>query len=430
MEEGHSFLKSVAIIGAGVAGLGCAHALRGHADLRLFEKESHVGGHSNTLIVDEQGIDVPIDSGFMVYNEVTYPLLTRLFSELGVETDPTDMSFSVQHRPSGLEYCGSSVNQLFAQRRNLFRPRHYRMLASIDRFNREAVAALDDPAFDSVTLAEYVASRNYGSDFLERFLIPMSAAVWSTPFREVMDFPAATLLRFFHNHGFLGMDTQHPWRTVRGGSRRYVEKLTQPFREKIAIGDPVVSVRRNAERAEVILLSGQRARFDQVVFAAHADETLAMLADPTPEERRLLAPFRYQRNVAQLHTDRGVMPRTRRAWASWNYRITEIDGRSHGSTVYWMNSLQKVSRHRDYFISIDDQGEIDPRSILQTVTYTHPLFTRGAIAAQKELQSLNTGAVSFFCGSYFGYGFHEDALRSGIEAAAALHPSSREGFAA
>ncbi|HVT01935.1 MAG TPA: FAD-dependent oxidoreductase [Thermoanaerobaculia bacterium] len=423
-------MKSIAIIGTGIAGLGCAHLLRGQAELRLFEKESRVGGHSNTLLVDEQGEEIAIDSGFMVYNEVTYPLLTGLFAELGVETDPSDMSFSVQHRPSGLEYCGSSMSQLFAQRRNLFRPRHYRMLARIDRFHREAVAALDDPAFSSVTLAEYVAARGYGSDFLERFLIPMSAAVWSTPFRQIMEFPATTLLRFFHNHGFLGMDTQHPWRTVRGGSRKYVEKLTQPFRDRIETGDPVVAVRRNSDGAEVRLRSGATARFDQVVFAAHADETLAMIADPTPEELRLLSPFHYQSNVAQLHTDKGVMPRTRRAWASWNYRITEIDGQSHGSTVYWMNSLQKVSQRRDYFISIDDPGEVDPASVLQTIVYTHPLFTRDAITAQRELPTLNARDITFFCGSYFAYGFHEDALRSGMEAASALLARNSEGCAA
>jgi len=423
-------MKSVAIIGSGIAGLGCARLLHERLEIRLFEKERRVGGHSNTLVVDEEGTALPIDSGFMVYNEVTYPLLTRLFAELDVETEPSDMSFSVQHRPSGLEFCGSSMSQLFAQRRNLLSPRHYRMLASIGRFNREAVAALDDPQYRTITLGDYVSARGYGSDFLDRYLIPMSAAVWSTPFRQIMDFPALTLIRFFHNHGFLGMNTQHPWRTVRGGSRAYVEKLIQPFRERIVTGDPVVSVRRDAHGAHLRMASGETALFDQVVFAAHADESLAILADPTPDELRLLSPFRYQTNVAQLHTDTSVMPRTRRTWASWNYRITEVAGQAHGSTVYWMNSLQQVSKNRNYFISIDDAGEIDPASVLQRVVYQHPLFTSQAVAAQQQLPSLNDGETSFFCGSYFGYGFHEDALRSGTEAAAALLARNREGAAA
>jgi predicted NAD/FAD-binding protein len=415
-------MRSVAIVGSGIAGLAAAHVLKNHCEIRLFEREPRVGGHSNTLEVYEGEERIAIDSGFMVYNEVTYPLLTRLFAELQVETEPTDMSFSVQHLPSGLEFCGSSLGRLFAQRRNLFRPRHYRMLAAIDRFNDEADAALDDPHYRGMTLRQYVEARRYGADFLERYLVPMSAAVWSTPFGQVLDFPAVTLLRFFHNHGFLGLNTQHPWRTVRGGSRQYVEKMIGPFREQITSADAVVAVNRRGDSVELGFASGQRASFDAVVIAAHADEALQMLDEPSPEERRLLSPFRYQSNEALLHTDASLMPRTRRAWASWNYRVSTVDGAPRGTTIYWMNSLQKVSRRRDYFISIDDPGEVNENSVLQRLVYEHPLFTNEAIEAQRELATLNEIAFTrtFFCGSYFGYGFHEDALRSGMEAASAL----------
>jgi uncharacterized protein len=414
-------MMRVAIVGTGIAGMGCAHFLQRDFDITLFEQDTHVGGHSNTVAVEEPATSrsLPIDTGFMVFNRVTYPLLDRLFRKLGVETKPTKMSFSVRHADSGLEYCGSSLNHLFAQRRNLLSPRFYRMLGSIGRFNREAVEALGDPAVQEMTLGEFVRTRGYGEDFLSLYLAPMSSAVWSTPPELMNSFPAVTLLRFFHNHGFLGLNTQHPWYTVSGGSRAYVEKLTAPWRGRIRLGDAAVRVSRPGTGVRVTSGSGEEQVFDKVILACHADQALALLSDPRPEESRLLREFRYQPNVATLHTDSSVMPRTRLAWASWNYEISRAGpGGGPTATHYWMNSLQGVSDRQDYFVSINRPGAINPATVLRTIAYEHPLFNLGALRAQRDLPGLNqvSGEASgtYYAGSYFRYGFHEDALMSAV----------------
>jgi predicted NAD/FAD-binding protein len=418
-------MTSVAIIGSGIAGLGCAYLLHPDFDVTLFDGNRYAGGHSNTITVDEAGRPVPIDTGFMVFNEVTYPNLTRLFARLGVETQPTSMSFGVQHLPTGIEYCGSSLGQLFAQRRNLVRPSFLRALVQINRFHRQANEALAGGLSERMTLQEYARLRGYGDDFLRLYLLPMAAAVWSTPFEQARHFPALTLLRFFRNHGLLGgLTGHHPWLTVTGGAKRYVEKMTAGFRDRIVLGNAVRRVERDRSAVTLRLADGEERRFDKVIFACHADEALALLAAPTAEERRLLTPFRYQENVATLHTDPAPMPRSRRAWASWNVRVGQgADGRSRASTIYWMNSLQRVPAQRQYFVSIDDPGLIDPSTVLKTISYHHPLFTADTVAAQRELPSLNrlgAGQRTYFCGAYFRYGFHEDAFTSGIEASRAV----------
>jgi predicted NAD/FAD-binding protein len=371
----------------------------------------------------------------MVFNRVTYPRLVRLFEELEVPVRATDMSFSVQHVPSGLEYSGSSLNHLFAQRRNLFRPRHYRMLLQVARFNREAVPALGEGRWQGMTVSEYVAQRGYGEDFLNLYLVPMSGAVWSTPPGRMGEFPAMTLIRFFHNHGFLGLHTQHPWWTVTGGSREYARRLTAPFRERIRLGDPVERVRRLAVGgAEVETRSGWKGRFDRVILAAHADQSLKMLVDADAEERRLLSEFRYQANEAVIHTDPVEMPRRRLAWAAWNYRMEMgKDGRVRPSTVYWMNRLQGVSERRDYFVSINGGEGVDPERVIRRIPYEHPLFSMGAIRAQAELPGLNwrsPGQAVYFCGSYFRYGFHEDAFSSAVDLCEGLTGEKRYPAAA
>lgn len=413
-------LPTLAIVGTGVAGMGCAHILRGSHDLTLLDGAGYVGGHTNTIDVPEEGRSVAFDTGFMVFNRVTYPRLCRLFEELSVPVMPTDMSFSVQHLPSGLEYSGSSLNHLFAQRRNLFSPRHYRMLMQIARFNREAVEAMRDARWEGVTLGEYVKVRAYGEDFLHRYLVPMSSAVWSTPPGLMLEFPAMTLIRFFHNHGFLGLHTQHPWWTVRGGSREYARRLMAPLMDRVRLGDPVVSVRRLAEKgAEVRTRSGWSGRFDRVILAAHADQSLAMLSDADADERRLLGEFRYQPNTAVVHTDPCEMPRARLAWSSWNYRLSAgPDGSMRPSTIYWMNRLQGVSDRVDYFVSINGGAGVAPERVVRRIEYEHPLFSLGAIRAQAELPRLNRrspGQAVFLCGSYFRYGFHEDAFGSAVD---------------
>lgn len=414
-------MAKLAIIGTGIAGLGCAHFLQRDYDLTLFEQNSYAGGHTNTVTVSEPdtGRPVPIDTGFMVFNHVTYPLLTRLFRELAVPTKPTLMSFSVRDADSGLEYAGSSLNHLFAQRRNLFRPRFYRMLGAISRFNKEAIAALDDPAAQNETLGDYVKRRGYGDDFFNLYLVPMSSAVWSTPPEMMLAFPATSLLRFFHNHGFLGLHTQHQWWTVEGGAKSYVEKITAPWRDRLRLGQAATRVARLPQGGVSITTStGATEQFDDVILACHGDQALKLLDQPSADETRLLREFKYQPNVATLHTDTAVMPRTPLAWSSWNYEINRkpSSGRTSTATHYWMNSLQGVSKRENYFVTINRPEAIAPEKVLKRINYEHPLFSLGAVRAQAELPALNlaarTGTHTYFAGAWQRYGFHEDGLLS------------------
>jgi predicted NAD/FAD-binding protein len=330
----------------------------------------------------------------------------------------------VKDLDTGLEWCGTSLNHLFAQRKNLFSPRFIRMLMAVNRFNKEAVLALEnDPAIESESLADYVRRRRYGRDFWDLYLVPMSSAVWSTPPDRMMEFPAASLLRFFHNHGFLGLHTQHPWWTVDGGSREYVKRLIEPFAERIRLGCAVSRVvRHGAGRGVTVLTAdGGEHAFDRVVVATHGDQALRLLLNPTPDEARLLSCFKYQSNVATLHTDSSVMPVERRAWASWVYAIQRDElGQVRPATHYWMNRLQGVSEREQYFVTINRPGLIDPAKVIKTIDYTHPLFDGAARAAQAELPALNAAArgttETFFAGSYFRYGFHEDAFMSAVQA--------------
>jgi len=408
----------LAIIGTGVAGLGCAHFLHPHFDLTIFEQNDYVGGHTNTVTVNEAGRELPVDTGFMVFNYVTYPLLSRLFKELDVATKPTSMSFSVAHLQSGIEYNGTSLNHLFGQRRNLLSPRFWKFILQINRFNAEAVAALNDSRFARMTLRDYVEVRGYGSDFLNLYIIPMGSAVWSTPPELMLEFPALTLIHFWHNHGFLGLNTQHPWRTVTDGARSYVKKLTAPFKECIRLGAPVIRVERDADGVKVFPRDGGDEVFDKVIFASHADQSLRMLAAPTVLEHELLRCFKYQPNIATLHTDESFMPKSKKCWASWNYRVKPTAGGGiEPSTHYWMNSLQGVSDKTNYFVAINAADEIAPDKVLKRINYEHPLFDLAAIDAQKRLPDLNRispDQSTYFCGSYFRHGFHEDAFGSAV----------------
>jgi uncharacterized protein len=411
-------MERLGIIGSGIAGLGCAHFLQRRYDLTIFEAADHIGGHSRTVSVGEEGREVPIDTGFMVYNEVTYPQLTRLFAQLEVPTMPTEMSFSVHHGPSGVEWNGSGLNGLFGQRRNLLNLRHWAFLLQLNRFNQEAVAALDDERWAHHTLDQYVRDRGYGQDFFDRYLIPMGSAVWSTPPDRMLQFPAVTLLRFWHNHGFLGMDTHHPWRTIQGGSREYVRRLVAPFLDRILVSTPVLSVRRQAQGVEITTAARGPETFDKVIIAAHGDQALRLLADPTSQEESTLRPFRYQSNAVDLHTDRRVMPQEKRCWASWNYRSdVSPDSAVKTTTHYWMNSLQRVSERENYFVSLNARDRIALESRKLELESEHPLFDLGAIDAQQQLPALNLAGDetrTYFCGAYFRYGFHEDGLLSAV----------------
>ncbi len=414
--------ERLAVIGGGIAGLGAAWLLRRRYDVTVFERENRIGGHSNTVEIDEEGRRVPVDTGFMVFNKVTYPYLVRLFDELRVPVKPTEMSFSVRHEGLDLEYNGMGLNRVFAQRANLVRPRFLKLLAQILRFFRVANAALGDDALESVTLDEFVRRHRLGDDFLRLYLVPMSASIWSITPGGALDFPAATLLRFFHNHGFLGVSTHHPWFTVDGGSREYVKRMLAGLPRTHAAA-PAASVEACADQVTLRTGDGASHAFDRVILAAHADESLALLARPTPWQEKLLSVFRYQANETLLHTDTTVMPRRKLAWAAWNYRMEPGGESGRPSTHYYMNRLQGVSDRENYFVSLNYADRIDPAKVLWRTTYTHPIFDRAALAAQHDLPSVNAesrGQRLFFCGSYFRYGFHEDAFASAVQCARAV----------
>ena len=414
--------ERLAVIGGGIAGLGAAWLLRKRYDVTVFERERHIGGHSNTVEVDENGRRVPIDTGFMVFNKVTYPYLVRLFDELRVPIKRTEMSFSVRNDELDIEYNGMGLNRVFAQRANLVRPRFLKLLAQIMRFFRVANASLDDESLEKMSLDEFVRRHRLGDDFLRLYLVPMSASIWSITPGGALDFPAATLVRFFHNHGFLGVTTHHPWFTVDGGSREYVKRMLADLPRTHA-SSPVASVEASADQATVRTEDGASHAFDRVILAAHANESLALLQSPTPLQEKLLSAFRYQANETLLHTDTTVMPQRKLAWAAWNYRMEPSGEGERPSTHYYMNRLQGVSDRENYFVSLNYADRIDPEKVLWRTNYTHPIFDRGALRAQHHLPSINAESPDqriFFCGSYFRYGFHEDALASGVQCAHAV----------
>lgn len=416
-----AYMKSVAVIGTGIAGMSCAARLHGKVDLHVFEKAPEPGGHTHTVDCPVPSGPIAVDSGFMVYNEVTYPLLTQLFAELEVETMPTDMSFGVQVNPPGVEFCGSSLNQLFARRSNALRPQFWRMLRDVIAFNKTATSLIDSPAVNELSLAEFVSMHRYSQAFLDWYLLPMTSAIWSTPPDQMLNFPAASLFRFMFNHGLLGVNTHHPWRTVCGGSRAYRDKLIAPFADRIATARPATAITQHPDHVTVQFADGSSTQFDAVVIATHADQALTLLANPTAPQSRLLAPFKYAQNAITVHSDPSVMPKHRRAWASWNYRMDiDADGQRHASTHYWMNSLQKLATDTPVFVSVNAAAPIDPAKIFHAFAFDHPTYDGPAFAAQAELPSLNQSDRLLFCGSYFRFGFHEDALASGFAAAQSL----------
>lgn len=407
---------TVAIIGSGIAGMGCAHFLHQQYDLTVFESLNYIGGHTNTVTVKEGDKEIFIDTGFMVFNYETYPNLCQLFDEIKAPVKKTDMSFSVQYLPNKLEYCGSSIRHLFAQKRNLFNPSFLKMLTQINRFNKESVTILDDPKYANYSLAKYIDEFGYGQDMLWKYLIPMSSAVWSTPMEQILDFPAISLIRFFKNHGFLGLHTQHQWYTLHQGSQAYREKLIAPFRNQIRIDTKIETVQRQDNgKVKVVTNKGEELEFDKVIMACHADQSYQIVKAKTPDEERLLSKFKYQPNQAVLHTDQSQMPKKKLAWSSWNYRVEHINGNLVPSTIYWMNKLQGVSQNVDYFVSINPSGSLDQRKVIREIAYEHPLFDVPAMQAQTELFKLNETGPVYYCGSYFKYGFHEDAYKSAVD---------------
>ena len=412
-------MNKLAIIGGGIAGLGLAYRLRNSFDLVLYEKDNRAGGHSHTVDIEEADRTIPVDTGFMVFNQVTYPHLLQLFKELDVPMKKTDMSFSVQLKGDNLEYSGASFDRLFGDRKNILSLRFWKFLLEIDRFNKDGLKTEEDLFWSELSLQDYATARNYSKDLVNRYLIRMTGALWSAPPEKMMEFPAITLLRFFRNHGLLATETHHQWWTVDGGARVYVDKILGQLGTATKIGCGAIEVTRDSKAVRVKDADGEEREFDQVVFACHADQALNLLKNPREEERDILSAFSYQRNDTTVHTDSFVMPHHKRCWASWNYRLAN-DG---SSTHYWMNSLQNVSDRENYFVSLNADHMIDQKKVLRRMVYHHPLFDLPALEAQKKLPELNRNSYKdqiFYCGSYFGFGFHEDALRSSIHLAELL----------
>ncbi|HEY9677798.1 MAG TPA: FAD-dependent oxidoreductase [Drouetiella sp.] len=416
-------MRSVAIVGTGIAGLSCAYWLREHANITIFEQNDYVGGHTNTIDVVEDGRALPIDTGFMVYNETTYPHLTKLFKELGITSKNTDMSFSVQNKNLDLEWSGTGFNRLFGQRKNIANIRFWRMLLELDRFNKTGMQVMNDQSIRELSLEQFIEREKFSADMVNLYLLPMMSALWSAPPLTMLQFPASVLLRFMFTHGLLSMYGKLQWLTLEGGARTYVQAMTKTFANQIQLNNKVTKVQRSPDgKLEVTCQNKSVTKFDLCILASHGDQSFELLDESFTEERNLLRNFKYQRNKVLVHTDSSVMPKNKVNWASWNYLIGD-NKTAPTTTHYWMNSLQGVSDKVDYFVSLNSDALIDKSKIVREINYEHPIFTVDAMHAQKQLPLLNREAnrTLFLCGSYFSHGFHEDAIASSYEVVNLIH---------
>ncbi|EKE76716.1 NAD(P)/FAD-dependent oxidoreductase [Gallaecimonas xiamenensis] len=406
-------MKRIAVVGSGIAGMSAAYYLSRHHDVSLFEADQRLGGHTHTVDLDHGGEKSAIDTGFIVFNDRTYPHFQHLLGELGVAYQPTEMSFSVRSDQQNLEYNGHSLATLFAQKRNLLRPKFWALIRDILKFNKAAKAELHSPS--AQTLGAFLDKNGFGRWFVDCYLLPMGAAIWSMGLDEMRDFPLQFFARFFENHGLLDVANRPQWFTIEGGSRSYIGPLTAPYRQQIHLATPIHGITRLAQG--VRLTSGQQSwDFDEVVLACHADQALAMLSEPSDGEKAVLGALGYSDNDVVLHTDQGHLPKRRRAWASWNYRL----GRGRGKAVvtYQMNILQRLAKQHQYLVTLND--EVDESQVLGRYRYSHPVYTLAAIDAQQQWQRISGQGGIHYCGAYWFNGFHEDGVRSALRVCDAL----------
>lgn len=417
----------IAIIGTGISGLTAAHRLHRRHEVTLFESGDYVGGHAHTVDVEVEGECQAIDTGFIVFNDWTYPNFIGLLNELQVDSQATSMSFSVRCDRTGLEYCGSNLNGLFAQRRNLLRRGFYRLLGEILRFNREAPRLLHESA-EEVLVGDYLRQKGYRREFIDQYLVPMGSAIWSCPAEKFEQFPMRFIVEFFRNHGLLNLFRRPTWRTICGGSREYVQKLIRPFKDRIRLRSPVTRVSRSRD-AVSLMVQGELRHFEHVIFACHSDQALRMLADPTPVEQELLSAFPYEPNAVVLHTDTSVLPKSRRAWAAWNYHVPrESSGKS--TVTYNMNILQRLQSRQTFCVTLNEEARIDPARVLLKQVYHHPVFTARRREAQRRHGELLASHRTSYCGAYWGNGFHEDGVNSAQAVCAALERQEQSCTAA
>ena len=405
----------IAIVGSGISGLTCAYLLNREHDITVFEKNDYVGGHTHTHEIEYDGEELSVDSGFIVYNEWTYPNFIKLLDQLGVERQLTRMGFSVKSEKNNLEYAGHSLNGLFAQRSNFFRPSFMRILFSMRRFNAEARDDLGtlDP---QITLGQYLTSNNYPREFIQHYIIPIGAAIWSTVPKQMMDVPAVFFIRFFENHGLLQVVNRPNWWVISGGSKKYVEKMIYDFKGKIRLSTPVKNVKRGIDNITVKFGSSvlEKENFDSIIFACHSNQSLAMLDSPSKQEEEVLSAIKYQRNDALLHFDDSILPKRKNAWSSWNYLLDEDPNRAVALT-YNMNILQSLKSDRTFCVSLNSGDLIDRSKVIKHLNYEHPLFTLSSINAQGRKHEISGKNNTYYCGAYWRNGFHEDGVISALD---------------
>jgi len=404
----------IAIVGTGIAGNVAAYHLAKEHDITVFEANDYIGGHTHTHQIDHAGQQYTVDSGFIVFNYKTYPNFIKLLEELGVAPQASDMSFSVKCERTGLEYNGTSLNSLFAQRRNLFRPKFYGMIKDILRFNQQAPTILEQKD-ESLSLGEYLLNNKFSYEFINHYIIPMGAAIWSADPSIMHQFPAHYFVRFFHNHGMLSVSDRPMWHVIQGGSNTYVKQLIKPFKDNIRLSTPVKNIRRYDSHVEIETSQYGKEDFDYVFVASHSDQALGMLSDPTPQEKLILNAIPYQENEAVLHTDKNVLPKRKLAWAAWNYHILK-QKQKRVALTYNMNILQSIKAPVEFCVTLNNTDSIDQSKIIKTITYDHPVFTPDGIAAQQRQKEINGPKRTFFCGAYWRFGFHEDGVVSSLNA--------------
>ncbi len=412
----------IAIIGGGAAGITAAHILQRKNRVTMFERNDYVGGHTHTIIIEEgEDRGTAVDTGFIVMNDRTYPTLHQFLAQLKVPYRNSDMSFGFYCERTGMQYSGRGISGLFARRRNLFKRSHWEMIRDIFRFNKAALQDLREGRTEGVLLGEYVKAFRFSDAFRDQYLIPMGAAIWSTPAEEMFAFPAETFLRFFENHGLLTVADRPQWQTVVGGSHSYVKAFLNAFQGVVETNAQIRAVERGEDDVTIHFHNQEPKTYDRVVIAVHADQVLPLLANPSDEERSVFSTWQYNENHTVLHTDETVMPPNKRAWASWNYtREQGAAGKQPLSVTYHMNRLQGFHTTNQYFVTLNRKQQIKPECIIREMQYTHPLFTEEAVKTQRRMKTMYGKQNTYYCGSYFGYGFHEDAVKSGVEAAKAM----------
>lgn len=411
----------MAVIGAGVAGLTAAHILSKKYEITLIEKDNRIGGHTNTINVEEKGKEIGVDTGFIVLNDRNYPHFKKLLNNLDIKIRNTDMSFSYYDENDGFNYAGTGISGYFSQKRNLFSPKHYRFLLNVKKYSKIAAKDVKSKKILDETLGEYLIRKNFPSEIKNKFMIPMGAAVWSGSRKDILNFPAKMFLRFFDNHGILDLNNAPQWHTVSGGSCTYVRKILEKFNGTLIKGNGVTEIRRESNSVALKLEKGEELTFDKVVCASHADQTYRMVKDLTKKEEEILKPWKYSKNVTILHTDHSFMPPTKSAWACWNYvKNKESNDTDDVSVTYYMNRLQGLKTSKDYFVTLNPTRDVPKdKTIFQTI-YTHPKYTQTAISTQENIEAVNGTNRLYFCGSYCRYGFHEDAVMSAVNVAKQL----------